>query len=231
LTKFLGFPFGREHPFDYLEGKRTLGPAVSELRGRRDLQKGLGMNPNVPGRGAIGRQRDRVWDFLSLSTGPFTRFPHLTLGITSTAVEAWVTIPNGVNPLVRRTLKELGEAGFRKLAREIVDNLKPRLRDHKGAAPWCRGEQQRFISRHATPIVDGTIDFDLRTALPDGPPKNQPIWLSAAYGAFVKKEGNYQMLLGVLFSYERCPELKNPAAIDLIAEAWLACKPLVDLLR
>jgi hypothetical protein len=36
--------------------------------------------------------------------------------------------------------------------------------------------------------VDATIDFDLRTALPGkGGPKAQPLWLSAADGAFVRK--------------------------------------------
>jgi hypothetical protein len=45
LTQFSGFPFGRDHPFTYLEGKRVLGLAVGELRGRRDLRDRLGMNP------------------------------------------------------------------------------------------------------------------------------------------------------------------------------------------
>jgi hypothetical protein len=73
----------------------------------------------------------------------------------------------------------------------------------------------------------------LRTAIPfGGPPKTQPRWLSAAYGSFVNKEtSNYQIQLGVVFRCERCPELRQPDAIDLIASAWLACKPLVDLAR
>jgi hypothetical protein len=37
------------------------------------------------------------------------------------------------------------------------------------------------------------------------------------------------MSLGVVFPYEQCPELRQPDAIELIAAAWLACKPLVDL--
>src|SRR5258707_8228145 len=32
-----GFPFGHDHPFTYLEGKRVLGLALAELRGSRDL--------------------------------------------------------------------------------------------------------------------------------------------------------------------------------------------------
>jgi len=37
--------------------------------------------------------------------------------------------------------------------------------------------------------------------------------------------------MGVLFPYDRCPELRKANALDLVAEAWLACKPLVDLAR
>jgi hypothetical protein len=67
LTTFSGFPFGRDQPFTYLEGKRVLKLALGELRGRRDLVNQLGMNPKAVGRSAIkGRWGDEVWDFLSL---------------------------------------------------------------------------------------------------------------------------------------------------------------------
>jgi|HubBroStandDraft_2_1064218.scaffolds.fasta_scaffold725869_1 hypothetical protein len=46
-----------------------------------------------------------------------------------------------------------------------------------------------------------------------------------------KKPRTTRFKLGVVFRYERCPELRQPDAIDLIASAWLACKPLVDLAR
>ena len=83
------------------------------------------------------------------------------------------------------------------------------------------------------PFIDARIEFDLRTAISsDGPPKRQPRWLSAAYGSFVNKESsNYQIQLGVEFLYDRCLQLRHAQAIDLIASAWLACKPLVDLAR
>ena len=238
LTMFSGFPFGKDHPFTYLEGKRVLELSLGELRTRRDLKTHLGMNQKAPGRPAItGRQGDAVWDFLSLSSSAkeenFTKYPHLTLGIVSQAVEAMVTVPNAVNNVMRRNLKQLGEEGFQELAREVLNNLKPLLRVHKGATPWFRGVQRRYPSQKATPFIDARIDFDLRTAVSSGgPPKTQPRWLSAAYGSFVNKEhSNYQIQMGVLFRYERCPELRHADAIDLIAEAWLACKPLVDLAR
>jgi len=238
LTMFSGFPFWREHPFTYLEGKRILGLALGELRRRRDLAGRLGMNPKAPSRPAItGSQGDAGWDFLSLSKGSeedsFTKYPHLTLGIGSQTVSAMVTVPHAVNNLMRRNLVKLGEDGFRALAKNIVNNLNSLLHDHEGATPWFRGIQRRYPSQRATPFVDATIDFDLRTAIPSsGPPKTQPRWLSAAYGAFVTKENsNYQIQMGVMFRYERCPELRQADAIGLIASAWLGCKPLVDLAR
>jgi hypothetical protein len=238
LTQFSGFPFGRDHPFTYLEGKRVLGLALGELRGRRELRDRLGMKPKAAGRPAIrGRQGDAVWDFLSLIAATegenFTKYPHLTLGILSHAVEAVVTVPNAVNSVMRRNIVELGEVGFEALAENIVTNLKPLLSKHKGATPWFRGIQRRYASQSARPYVDATIDFDLRTAVSSGgPPKAQPRWLSAAYGSFVNKKGtNYQIQMGVIFRYDRCPELRQVDSVDLIASAWLACKPLVDLTR
>ena len=238
LTMFSGFPFGHDHPFNYLEAKRLLVLAMGELRSRRELMDCLGMNPQVSGRPAIiGRQGDAVWDFLSLSAASeevnFTKYPHLTLNVGSQAVEAMVTVPHAVNNITRSNLIELGEVRFQALAANIVTNLKPLLHDHEGATPWFRGIQRRYPSQRATPFVDARIDFDLRTAIPSGgPPKTQPKWLSAAYGSFVNKgTSNYQIQMGVVFRYERCPELRRTNAIDLIASAWLACKPLVDLAR
>ena len=94
LTMFSGFPFGRDHPFTYLEGKRVLELALGELRQRRDLRKQLRMNPKVPGRPAItGRRSDAVWDLLSLARSgeveTFTKHPHLTLGVKRNQSKQW----------------------------------------------------------------------------------------------------------------------------------------------
>jgi hypothetical protein len=236
LTKFSGFPFGFDRPYTYLEGKRILALARAELINCRDLVKEVGMNPAMPGRPAItGRQSPGVWDFLSLAPseddGPFTDHPHLTLSIDSRPVEAMVTIPHNVNALMRRNLRSLKEAGFQSLIGDVVTRMKPLLQTEKGATPWFRGLQRRDPSQRAAPFNDARIEFDLRTAIEGGPPKTQPKWL-AAYGAFVEKEGsNYQIQVGVAFRYEACPGLRAESAIDLLEQAWLACKPLIDLAR
>lgn len=236
LTKFAGFPFDFEHPYTYLEGKRLLKLSREELSGRRDLRNALGMNPNIEGRSAItGSRSDAVWDFLSLSSASdahkFTRYPHLTIGITAQAIEAMVTIPNGVNPKMRRKIRDQGEDGFQKIVSHIVQNARPLTKKHKGATPWFRGVQRRYPSQRAAAFIDARIDFDLRTAVPfSGDPKLQSSWLSAAYNAFTNKKGaNYQIQVGVIFRYDRCPSLKSAEATALISDAWLACKPLIDL--
>lgn len=237
LTKFSGFPFGFDHPYTYLEGKRILTLARAELSKRKDLVKELGMNPGAPGRSAItGRQGQGVWDFLSLAPSgdraAFTSHPHLTLGIQSRAVEAMVTVPHRVNTQMRRKLVSMEEAGFQALIEDIVARMSPLLKKQKGATPWFLGLQRRYLSQRGTPLNDARIEFDLRTATGDGLPKTQPKWLYAAYSAFVEKEGsNYQIQVGVVFPYQACRELQHESAIDLLAQAWLACKPLIDLDR
>jgi hypothetical protein len=96
LTMFAGFPFGRERPFTYLEGKRVLGLALGELRNRTDLKSRLGMNPKLPGRSAItGRQRAGIWDVLLLSESEnFREHLHLTWGVSAQGIEAMVTVPD-----------------------------------------------------------------------------------------------------------------------------------------
>lgn len=238
LTTFFGFPFGHDRPFTYLEGKRVLGLATQELRARKDLRIRLGMNPATEGRGAItGSHGDAVWDYLSLSHAAdaknFTKYPHLTLSIGSNQVEAMVTLPHRINTATRSRIKQLGEAGFQALVVKVLAEFKPLLRRHKGVAPWFRGIQRRYPTQRSTPFMDARIDFDLRTAVAGaGAPKVQPLWLSAAYGAFVDKAGsNYQIQMGAVVRYERCPDLQSSEAVELIARSWLACKPFVDLGR
>lgn len=240
MTEFTGFPFGHDHPYNFDEGKDVLKLAMVELRKRRDLRDQLGMDPNVQGSRVIkGRKADEVWDYLSLSAATeateHTENPHLTLVVSWQAVEALVIVPHAVNKVVRQKLIKFGEVDrFKELAKNMVDEFKKQLGDHKGATPWFRGHQRHYLSKGATPFVDARIEFDLRTAVPgEEPPKSQPRWLSAAYDSFVNKENsNYEIQMGVQFRYIRCyQELRRPDAIDLIAKAWLACKPLIDLVR
>jgi hypothetical protein len=236
LTTFSGFPFDEDRPYTYREGKRLLGLSIRELRKNQELVKKLGMAPTVPGRGAItGTGQTHVWDFLSIesagSEGEFTKHPHLTLAIKAQGVEAMVTVPNAVNSVMKNRIKALGNGGFLKLTSNILDNLKPLLQKSRGAMPLYRGVQRRYPSQRSVPFIDAQLEFDLRTAVPSASgPKAQPLWLETGYASFVNREHtNYQIQFGVMFPYDRCPEVKEKDALDLMVSSWLACKPLIDL--
>jgi hypothetical protein len=238
LTMFAGFPFGRDRHYTYLEGKRTLLLAWEALRASKALQKQLGVNPRIAGRSAItGSQSDIVWNFLAISGGKdavnFTRYPHLSLGVRLRDVDAMVTIPNAVNSKARRALVGLGEDGFRTIIEQIVRNMKPLMHSNPGMVPLLNAQQRRWRSMRSQPSMDARIDFDLRTAVPGvGPVVVQPLWLSAAYGALARKRGaNYELQVGAVFPYDKCPSLQKASAIRMIEQAWLACKPLVDVVR
>ena len=107
LTRFTGIPFGDQHPYTYLEAKRVLGLLMHELRRRRSFLRDLGIDPKLPGRGAIrGRQEARVWDFLRLRESRnariFTDYPHLTIVIRLESALAIVPLPHGVKPGIRQ---------------------------------------------------------------------------------------------------------------------------------
>lgn len=237
LTRFSGVPFSDDHPYTYLEAKRILRLLLDELRSRKDLRERLKIDPKAPGRGAItGSKGHIVWDFLSLrgdASKRFTSRPHLSLGIETRRLSVMVTIPDKVEGRVRRALREIGEDEFAALLARVVANLRPLLRAEPGAVPTFHAQQRRWRHRRAKADTDAELRFDLRT-IPgaEGKPKKQPLWLSAAYGAFVNKRGsNYEFQIGVEFDYAKCAGLRKASATDLIAQVWLGCKPFVDLVR
>lgn len=237
FTMFAGIPFNRDHPLTYLEAKRVLSLTLDQLRKHNGLQKILRMDPSLPGRPAItGKQTDRVWDFLQLSgadsTKGFTHQPHLTLGLLPDRVEAMVTIPNAINSQMRKRIKDLGVEGFREVISQIVRNLSPTMNANRGVVPYFKGVQRRYPSQKAIPKVDAQIGFDLRTVGPRSAsgPKIQTQWVDAAFTAFIKKgHANYQFQLGAIIFTDECEAIRTPKAIELIANCWIACLPLLKI--
>lgn len=233
LTEFAGFPFKKASDYSYLEARRVLRLAMDALRGDARLEQ-LGVTPSASGRKAItGKDEDNVWDYLSLrsarNAASHTNHLHLTLGV-SHRIEPMVTIPNAINTPFRRSLIELEEEGFRNLVQTILSNMETRILSKEGfAIPTIRAIQRRYRTQRSVPFVDGLIDFDMRTAFADkAPVKQQPQWLSSVFEAFTGKQSNLQVQIGVKFEVARCPTMQTADALELIAEAWLACKPLVD---
>jgi len=84
--------------------------------------------------------------------------------------------------------------------------------------------------------VHAELRFDLRTAFPHsassrGEVRVQREWLEAVRSAMSSKKPNLQLFVGAAFRYDRCSMTRRREILGYIAGAWLACKPLLDLVR
>ena len=237
LTMFTGFAFGHNEPYSYLEAKRLLRLAMDELRRRKDLVDTLGMDSGAKGRSAItGSQSDSVWDYLPLvgAHEKFTQHPHLTLSVQSERLVTIISVPNGIQPRLRRRIVELGLDGFVDLARDISERLSAVSRDYPGATPYLEAAQRRYPSQRAEAIYDARIEFDLRTAFGDDTIrprlKRQSQWLTAIYEATANRRSNLHLGMGALFPWGRCRATGERRILDGIAEVWIACRPLLQVM-
>lgn len=241
LTDFAGFDFGPDRPYSYMEAKRLIRLAMDRLRDDKRIATELGADLAGGGRTAItGREGTSVWDFIPLQgakSGQFTKSPHLTLSIAAERTYAHITIPNGIGNPYRRNLDALGVDGFRDVLLDIEAGTRTLVEAAPGAAPWLVGVQRHYRSQRALPIEDAKIEFDLRTAIGNtraAEVKPMPEWINAAFRAWSTKRKlgtNYQIAIGVQFPFARCSAIRQPEATNLVAEAWLACKPLLSAMR
>lgn len=240
LTTFSGIPFGSDDPYHYHEAKRVLRLLMEELRERPGLRS-LGVPPNAKGRTAItGRAKAAVWDFLPLKMAsskdgaPFTSAPHLTMNIQRDRISAQMTVPNGIQGVLRRSLVELKIEGFTDLLVQCGRKLRKVAKKSEGAFPNTYLLQRHFRSQRSHPIRDAVINIDLRTAMakrgkPMDKVKAQPEWLEALYTLYANKRSNMQLGIGVEFPFSEATRAVD--VVDLVEETWLGCKPLLDVLR
>jgi hypothetical protein len=238
LTVFTGIDFGSKKPYNYLQAKRQLTLAMAELRKLPELKENLDIDLTKDGRGKItGKDSTLVWDFLWLESAKnassFTEFPHLTLGIHEKYLHAVVIVPNGMRSSFRNSLLDGGIAAFRATFQSMLDGLNDKLNDVEGAFPSVEVVQRRSTLHRSKPFIDAKLEFDLRTAfdgLPDEThsPKHQPQWLDVVFHALSNKKSNLQLAVGAKFMYESCPDANTPKILKHIANAWIACKPLID---
>jgi len=232
LTKFTGF-FAQKQEYTYLEAKRLLGLALTNLRLDQRLIGRLDIDKESTGRGAItGTREDAVWDFIPLvdarQSGIHTSNPHLTLGVSRTGVDVTVTIANSINTKKRNRLRKLGNDGFVDLCEEITRNLCEIVENEPTAVPIMRGIQRRYPSQRSKPFIDALLEFDLRTAFPlNQGPKKQPQWIAAAFDTFDNKRSNYQLQIGMSFPIGGNSKIATIEALDIIARSWLACRPII----
>jgi hypothetical protein len=199
------------------------------------------MDHTAPGRGAItGKESNAVWDLLRLkhpvTKKTFTSYPHLTFALESDRVIATVTIPNDIKSSFRRRLVALGVEGFSRVLLDVEQWLLAAIKGDDGAAPWIVVVQRRYPTQKSQAIVDASLEFDLRTAFPRQKKrgkrvKAQPQWLNATYEALAKKHSNLQIAVGAIFPYRSSSSTKTRDILDRIEKTWLACKPLLDVMK
>jgi hypothetical protein len=117
----------------------------------------------------------------------------------------------------------------------LLENISKALKGVNGAVPWVEILQRRYPSQRSEPIIDATLEFDLRTAFGDQPGiknliKHQGQWLDATYDALSKRNSNLQLAVGAIFPFDGCPDVRKPEILNHVANVWLGCKPLIDVL-
>jgi len=231
LTMFDGFKFSDAEPYTYAEGKRQIRLLGDELRKHKNLVKSLGIDVKATGKTAITKgDNGAVWDFLPLKIGRgkhFTAMVHLTLGIRPQEVSVALTIPDKMKG-VKSTLRNRGEESLRRMLSQIEKNLRPVLKKMETAKPMIYIHQRHYKSRRSSETA-GRIEVDLRTVLSTakGSLKHQPGWLESIFKLLVKKKTNMQWGIQL-----HCPHsekvMQSAKAIDIMVDAWVAMKPLMD---
>lgn len=119
ITDFMGIPFCKDNPFNYIEGKRILKLMMDSVKRRKKLNPSLDVNYNSA-RGGISDQKT-VWDVLTLDPSGEKRFedvPHFTFGLTDSTLRVMLTLPDKVNKSPLLSLDDI-----RPLLSKIAFNL------------------------------------------------------------------------------------------------------------
>jgi len=235
LTMFSGFHFDKEHPYTYREGKRLIKLIRQEFCNNKRLVRELGLDPQSQGRPAITRgDNGVVWDFIPLKQSKgkaFTAYPHATMAIWPKAAEISITIPNGMKSGIKKRLKQSDMNTFYDMLVEIEKNVRDSKKETIEAKPVLRILQRRFKSQRSIPETDGIINVDLRTLVDNDKTglKHQPMWLDAIFNVLINKRTNIQLQICVYLPYS-AQEMQTPHALDVMANAWIAMKPLLKFI-
>jgi hypothetical protein len=85
------------------------------------------------------------------------------------------------------------------------------------------------------PIIDGLLEFDLRTTLSshleNHQVKTQKGWLDAVYTLCQEKSSNMQLQIGVFWSYKYLSKLSPELVLDLIEKTCNAMTDIVSLIK
>ena len=144
-------------------------------------------------------------------------------------------LSNAMRGVYRSRIKGIGAEGFTELLRAVALRAEKSLRKVDGFQPRVEVLQRRYRTQRSEAIVDGRLEADIRTLLDpaergsNNTIRVQPLWVRTAYDILVQRRGNVQLGIGVAFPYAHCPAVRSPELVDHVAAAWIACRPVVDL--
>ena len=93
--------------------------------------------------------------------------------------------------------------------------------------------QRRYKTPKSVPMMDGSIEFDLRATFGDANPhfgptiKKQQEWARSAYELMVNRHSNIQFQIGVQFYYPQFGELADKYADQYFILVFRALRPFI----
>jgi hypothetical protein len=236
LTKFAGIRFDEDNPYTYREGKRLLKLLKGELYSNKELFAELPLvtEEEAEERAITGSKDTVVWDamtFKKFIRFPFNQAPHLTLVIANDMVRIQLNLPNKMNPSLKQILKDKGREQFTDALRVVASALNDIAIKNSGI-PAVQVSQRRYKSQRSIPEIDGFMKFDLRTFFPSkkSKVKHQPEWFDAFICLVESKKTNINYDIGINFPYASCEPTKTPGLVNVIADTWIAMKPVIHFL-
>ena len=231
-SDFKGFPF-RDVGFSHPAGKKVLKLAMDKLSERYGNElRTLGIDPRCSGKDdpQIHDDGGSAWNVFAFEEAPeWRKNPHLTLGIGHEYVSAMATLPHEAKSVLNG-LKDINEKRLLSMVKSVRENMRQDsvLRECDGMEPRLR-VRQRPAHSVRRPLMAAHIDIDLCTLDDDG--MDQPQWIEAALYALIdEKKSNPELQIGARFPYQTCPKIADPDALGCVAQAWIACKPYIELL-
>ena len=147
-----------------------------------------------------------------------------------------ITFPNGMRSVLRKQLRGASLEDFTGRLEQASHELTASLNGLKAFCPKVRLMQRRYPSQSAEPLMDGSIEFDIRAAFGDpkphfGPPiKKQQQWVQAAYELLANQHSNIQFQIGVEFQYPEFDELADKEADRYFIAAFSALRPFASVI-
>lgn len=217
ITQFSGIHFNEENPMTYLEGKRILRLLTEKIRTHTELNKKYNLALDAPGRGGI-TQDEVLWDFIPFAFNKdfktFTANPHFTLGIGPHYAESSITVPDKIKGVVRKNFSALSKDSFITIAEQSSDIAEILL--DVGEKPLIRLVQRRYPSQRSQAIIDGKLEFDVRTLTGKSGIKKQSQWVDMVYEILSNKNSNIQIQFGIRFDYKTCTAMSSKNADESI---------------